>query len=238
MFNNISQGFLTTGAAGYLVIIPVLRFLAALFMAFSTYKLLRARQDKHKFIWILAIVFSPILARCAYEVYCKLIVKKDTKAVKGSTSFFIISIAAFVLSAILTVISVVFIGVGYIKSEINGEPLATFFDAHGNEYDDFYEVPLYDQEGNTYLYESAWFTAGNYIDQNGKTYDGDYCYLSEDGYFYFDADDQLKPYKDFDYYTDGETIFYYLFNRVYWEEDGTIYEVSGRFHLKLFDLNK
>jgi hypothetical protein len=29
-----------------------------------------------------------------------------------------------------------------------------------------------------------------------------------------------------------------LLNRVYWEEDGTIYEKSGRMHLELFDFDK
>lgn len=121
----------------------------------------------------------------------------------------------------------------------DGEPLATFYDVHGNEYDDLYDVPLYDKQGNTYTHKDAWFTAGSYTDQNGKSYDGDYCYLSEDGYFYFDENEELKPYKDsYDYYTDGETIYYYLFNRVYLENDGTIYEKSGELHLELFDFDE
>ena len=56
---------------------------------------------------------------------------------------------------------------------------------------------------------------------------------------YFDENEELKPYKDsYDYYTDGETIYYYLFNRVYWGNDGTIYEKSGKLHLELFDFDK
>jgi hypothetical protein len=137
------------------------------------------------------------------------------------------------------IVSVISMGIGYIKSEIDGEPLATFYDVHGNEYYDLYDVPLYDKQGNTYTHKDAWFTAGSYTDQNGKSYDGDYCYLSEDGYFYFDENEELKPYKDsYDYYTDGETIYYYLFNRVYWENDGTIYEKSGKLHLELFDFDE
>lgn len=239
MFDNISQGLFTTGAMGYLIIVPVLRLLAILFMVISTYKLLKARQDNHKFLWVVAICFSPILARIAFEVYCRWISKKETVRVKGSTPFLITSIIAFVLSAILMIVSVISMGIGYIKSEIDGEPLATFYDVHGNEYYDLYDVPLYDKQGNTYTHKDAWFTAGSYTDQNGKSYDGDYCYLSEDGYFYFDENEELKPYKDsYDYYTDGETIYYYLFNRVYWENDGTIYEKSGKLHLELFDFDE
>lgn len=238
MFDNISQGLFTTGATGYSIIVPVLRSLAILFMAISTYKLLNARQDNHKFLWIVAICFSPIIARIAFEVYRRCISKKEIVRAKGSTTFLITSIIAFVLSAILMVASVVSMGMGYIKSEIDGEPLATFYDVHRNEYDDLYDVPLYDKQGNIYTHEDAWFTTGTYTDQNGKSYDGDYCYLSEDGYFYFDENEELKPYKDsYDYYTDGETIYYSLLNRVYWEDDGTIYEKSGKLHLELFNFD-
>lgn len=239
MFDNISQGLFTTGATGHLIVVPVLRSLAILFMVISTYKLLKARQDNHKFLWVVAICFSPIIARIAFEVYRRWISKKETVRVKRSTPFLITSIIAFILSAILMIVSVISMGIGYIKSEIDGEPLATFYDAYGNEYHDLYDVPLYDKQGNTYTHKDAWFTAGSYTDQNGKSYDGDYCYLSEDGYFYFDENEELKPYKDsYDYYTDGETIYYLLFNRVYWEDDGTIYEKSGKLHLELFDFDK
>lgn len=239
MFENISQGIVTTGSIVYLVIVPILRLVAIVFMVLSTYKLLKARQDGHKFLWILAVLFSPLLGRCAYEVYRRWIAEKDMPAVRGSTPLCIISIVAFALSAVLTVVSIISIGIGFVKSEIDGEPLAVFYDVHGNEYDDLYDVPLYDREGNTYTYEAAWFAAGNYIDQDGNTYDGTYCYLSEDGHFYYDANDELQPcdWSD-DYYTDGETIFYYLFNCVYWEEDGTIYQASGRLHLELFDFDE
>ena len=239
MFDNISQGIFTTGATGYLIVVPVLRSLAILFMVISTYKLLKARQDNHKFLWVVAICFSPIIARIAFEVYRRWIAKKEIVEAKGSTPFLLASIIAFVLSAVLMVVSVISMGVGYIKSEIDGEPLATFYDVHGNEYDDLYDVPLYDKQGNIYTHEPAWFTVGTYIDQNGKSYDGNYCYLSEDGYFYFDEKNELKPYQDsYDYYTDSKIVFYCLFNRVYWEEDGTIYEKSGRLHLELFDFDE
>lgn len=238
MFDNVSQGIFTTGVTGYLIVVPILRFIATLFMAISTHKLLKARQDNHKFLWMVAICFSPIITRIAFEVYRRWIAKKEIDRAKGSKPFLVASIVAFVLSAILMVVSVLSMGIGYIKSEIDGEPLATIYDVHGNEYDDLYDVPLYDKQGNIYTHEDAWFTTGTYTDQNGKSYDGDYCYLSEHGYFYFDENEELKPYKDsYDYYTDGETIYYSLLNRVYWEDDGTIYEKSGKLHLELFEFD-
>ena len=237
MFENVSQWLFNTGVIGY-IIAPVLRLLGIVFMAISTYKLLRARGDDHKLLWIVAIFASPIIARIAFEIYRRWICKKEVVRAKGSIAFLMASIASLILAMLLTVISVFLIGAGYIKSEIDGEPLATFYDVHGNEYHDLYDVLLYDREGNTYTHESAWFTNGYYIDQNGNSYDGSYCYLSEDGYFYFDEKNELKPYKDsYDYYTDGETVFYFLWCPVYWEEDGSIYEKSGRHHLELFDFD-
>ena len=236
MFDNISQGIFTTGAIGYLIVVPLFRSLAILFMAISTYKLLKARQDNHTFLWILAICISPIISRIAFEVYRGCIVKKESDCTKGSKPFLVASIIAFVLSIIFMVVSVISMGVGFIKSEVDDEPLVTYYDLHGNEYDNRYDVPLYDAHGNIYTYKSAWFKVGTYTDQNGKSYDGNYCYLNEDGYFYFDENEELRPYIDSkDYYTDGETIYYSLFNRVYWDADGSMYAVSGRLHLELFD---
>ncbi len=63
--------------------------------------------------------------------------------------------------------------------------------------------------------------------------------MGEDGYFYFDENEELKPYKDsHHYYTNGKMIYYSLFNRVYWEDNGAIYEKSGKLYLELFDFDK
>lgn len=238
MFENISQAVFTTGAIGYMIVVPVVRSLATLFMAISTYKLLKAREDHYKFFWVVAICFSPIIARIAFEVYCRWIAKKEIGAVKGSNAFLIASVIAFALSAVLLVASVISIGAGYLKSEIDGEPLGTFYDVHGNEYDNVYDVPLYDQQGNRYIHEMGWFTTGTFTDQNGNAYDADYCYLSEDGYFYFDEKQELMPCQnDLQYFTDGETVYYDLSGNAFWEADGTIYAKSGRVYVKLFDFD-
>ena len=80
MFENISQGLFTVGFAGTLFVVPALRFLAAGLMALSTYRLLKARQDSHKFLWILAIFMAPILTRLAYEFYRRRINPKDCRS--------------------------------------------------------------------------------------------------------------------------------------------------------------
>ena len=237
MFENVSQGLFTTGAVGYMIVAPVLRLIAAVLMAISLYKLLRARQDRNIPVWMIATFIAPIVTRIAFEIYSRWIAKKDTEKVSGSVPLLITSLILYAVAAVLTVASVLSMGAGFIKSEIDGEFISTYYDRNGNQYGDYYEICLYDEDGNEYTYESEWFSF-KYIDQNGKTYDGDYCYLSEDGYFFYDRDNSLVPYDGtYDYYTDGETVYYSLRFRVYWDEDGTIYEKSGKFAIELFDFD-
>ncbi len=242
MFDNISQGLFVIGGTGYMIMVPILRAIATLFMIISTYKILKARQDGHKMVWIFFVCVSPFLTRIAYEIYRRWIAKKEDETEvpkripKSSNILLILSILTFAISAILIVVSVITMGIGFIKSYIDDEPIAAAYDMNGNEYFDYFEVPLYDKEGNLYVYEPTWFTVGKYIDQNGNEYDATYCYLGEDEYFYFDKNNELEQYKDYDeYYTDGEKIYYSLWGYVYWDEHGTVYEKSGRLSIELFD---
>ena len=239
MYENISQAIFSTGATAYFTVVPILRSIAILFMLISTYKLLHIRQDRHKALWLIVIVVSPFLGRIAYEIYRRFINKKEQKKAKSSTAFLILSVLVWVLSVILLIASFVSMGAGYIKSEIDDEALFTYYDVLGNKYELITDIPLHDKQGNTYFYEPGWFSVGTYTDQNGTEYDGSYCYISEDGYFYYDKNDELQPYEDtIDYYTDGETVFYSPFGRIYWEEDGTMCEIVSKSHNKLFDFDE
>ena len=239
MFDNTAQELFFTGAAGTFFLVPILNLLTSIFMLVSTYKLLKAREDKYKPIWLIAIFLSPILARIVYEIYRRCISKSDISAPKSNRIFLVLSLITFVLSSIMSAASILSMGAGYIQSELDGTPLTVYYDKKGNKYDDLYQVPLYDKEGNRYTYEEGWFTTGTYTDQEGNSYSGDISFLSEDGYFYYDADDSLTPYQNSDeYYTDGTTIYYYIFGRIYWDENGTIWNVSGRVLTELFDFDQ
>lgn len=237
MSNNISHTLFQSGGYLYLIGIPLLRIIATWLMIIAVWRKLKRRNDNHRILWIIFTFFSPILARLCFEAYCRWIDKKSIAKICGNFTLTLVSVISFILSAILTVIAIALIGIGYIKSEIDGEPLTTFYDVKGNKYGDLYDVPLYDENGNLYIRETEWF-AFDYIDQKGKEFDGNYCYLREDGYFYYDSTNKLKPYNNtYDYYTDGNKIYYTLINDVYWDEDGTIWEKSGRMHLELFDFD-
>ena len=244
MFENVSQGLFVTGGIGYLILVPILRLLVSMLMVISTYKILKTRQDKNKLVWIIFIWVSPIITRIAYEIYRRWIAEKTieninaNKANKSSNVFLVLSIIIYAATMIITFVSVVTMGIGAIKSYVNNEPIAAAYDVYGNMYSDYIEVPLFDQEGNTYTPDRSFQSLfkRDYIDQNGNVYNGMYCYLDDSGYFYYDKNDELVPYDEYnDYFTDGETIYYDLFESVYWSEDGTIYAKSGRYTEELFD---
>ncbi len=235
MFENISQGLFISGDIIILVLIPILRSLASLLIIINIYRKHKVRGDGNKAIWILCAIGFPIITKIAQEIYSRKINKKQIPKVKGNTGLLITSAVIYVATLVLTVVAVVLMGTGLIKSGVDNEPIVSYYDRNGTVYNWYDEMLYFDEKGNTYKYNSEWFTH-SYIDQNGKEYDEENCFISEDGYFYYDENDTLKPIADKDgYYTDGEKMYYNPSFRVYWYEDGTMYEQSGRFSISLFD---
>ena len=233
MFDNASQLIHTAGGVGLLIVAPILRSLAILFIVISLYKDIKAHSRPHLWKWILCACFIPIWTRIAYFIYYRfidkpiLVVEPNRKQRKEGRVCLILAVISYILSVVITVISAITMGVGYIKSIVDDEPLLTVYDLKGNEYHDIYDIPLYDREGNVYVrdYEnSSLFSPRYYRDQNGKLYEENLCYIDEDGYFFFDKDNTLTIYeKDDTYCTDGNKLYFQLWQVVYWEEDGSIW---------------
>lgn len=101
------------------------------------------------------------------------------------------SIVSFLLTVILTVITIGIMGAGFVKSAISSK----------------------------------------------------HCYISENGDFYYDIEDDLKPYNNSEkqdyteYFTDWETIYYSMADIVFWDKDGAIRQKSARLDIKLFDFS-
>lgn len=244
MFDNASQLLHTAGGVGFLIVAPILRSLAILFVVLSLYKDIKAHSRPHLWKWVLCALFIPIWTRLAYFIYYRFIdkplcaVEPNQKQKKQGHTCLILAVIAYILSVVIAVISAITMGAGYIKSIVDGEPLLTVYDSKGNEYHDLYDVPLYDREGNTYVrdYENvSLFSPSYYRDQNGNLYEEDQCYVDEDGYFYFDKDNTLTVYEEDDTYcTDGNKRYFQLWQLVYWEEDGSIWRRSRKLDLELF----
>lgn len=87
-----------------------------------------------------------------------------------------------------------------------------YYDKKGNAYEDGYDVPLYGKDGEVYTYlvnekvDEYGYTETYYVSESGDCYDSYYCYVDEDGYFFFDEDEKIvypeylyeDDYEDFD----------------------------------------
>lgn len=247
MFENASQEIFVISMLVYRVL-PVLKTFAGILMAVSVYRHAKSKNIGHKWIWTIFVFVFPIIGRLIYCVYHRFIRKttydyifEQTPKRKGNgTVLCVLSLLLYGVIFIITIVSVATMGFSVVKSVVDDEPLweYTCYDVNGKQYSDIYDVPLYDREGNVYDYESEWFVVGDYVDQDGNRLDGNYCYLDSDGYLVYDENDTFAECQDnYEYFFDEDgNIYYGLWgNPIYMEENGDIYEFSGRYHIQLFE---
>lgn len=247
MFENTSQGMFMISFMVYRAL-PVLKILASILMSISVYRHAKSNNISHKGIWAFLAFGFPILGRLVYCIYHRFIRKKNNEYLfeqnttnnrKGAVMC-VLSLVLSVLAGIITIVSIATMGFSVVKSVVDDEPLweVTCYDVHGNRYDDIYDVPLYDREGNIYTYEvKLSLYINDYIDQNGNRFDGDYCYLDSEGYFVYNETD-FTPCEEClcDYYYDKQGNKYYGLwgGAIYWDEDGNFFE-KRRYTIQLFD---
>lgn len=248
MFENTSQGMFVTSFLVYRAL-PVLKILASILMSISVYRHAKSNKINRKGMWALVVFGFPVLGRLAYCVYHRYIRKKgkeylfeqDTTNNRKGALMCVLSLILSAVAGIISVASIATMGVSVIKSIVDDEYLFehTCYDVNGNQYSDTYDVPLYDENGNRYNYQSLIIGVGNYTDQNGKEYDLDLCYLNSLGYFIYDENQELLPCDECwcNYYYDNQENKYYKLEgyQIYWDEDGNMYEIMGRYTNLLFD---
>ena len=97
-----------------------------------------------------------------------------------------------------------------------------FYDAKGNSYDNRLDVLFYDEQGNTYRLEVVEDYMPDYVNiETGERFNGFQCYITEQGYLYYDKDDKLSL-KDgsMSIYTDADGNEYFDISTVTWSSDG------------------
>lgn len=139
-----------------------------------------------------------------------------------------------------------------------------YYDKEGNAYEDGYDVLIYGKDGEVYTYTEVEeydeeyemdFTSYYYVDGDGKKFDSYFCYVDEDGWFYYDEKDELEwddeyyaeiypaeseedlyaeefeegfVYKFYaDRYLDAEGNIYYLAEDASWNADGELITVEN-----------
>lgn len=229
--------------------LPVLKILASILMSVSVYRHAKSNKIDRKGLWTLVAFGFPVLGRLAYYLYYRYIHKKENQYLfeqntANNRKGIMLCVLSLILSAVVGVISVVAVatmGVSVVKSVVDDEPLweCTCYDVNGTKYRDTYDVPLVDREGNTYKYDSLIIGLGEYVDQKGNSYDVDYCYLDSYGYFVYDDNGNFTPCDECwcNYYYDSSGNRYYNLqgHQIFWDENGNVYEISGRHTNQLFE---
>lgn len=99
-----------------------------------------------------------------------------------------------------------------------------YYDAKGNTYSSSLDVLFYDKDGNSYKLETAEDYMPDYVNQStGERLNGFQCYVTEQGYLYYDEDNKLSL-KDGSmsiYYDDSKNIYYDI-STVSWDKDGNL----------------
>ena len=109
----------------------------------------------------------------------------------------------------------------------NGD--SVYYDKMGNKYDDPFDVIIYGENGEKYIYleeelEDLYFSY--YVDENGKKYESTNCYVNEDGFFVYNEELELLCDDDPDYndaFSEDENDTYMYYENPYVDENGDLY---------------
>lgn len=241
---NLLEYIYASGRIMYLILVPVLREISAVFLAIAISKDCKARDNGSGALWGLFTLITPALSGIIYFIYSRLIVKRDAKTnddkkkIKASYKLTITAVLIYILSLIFAVTAIItsFASeIAVLSDDDNTEKEYSlsfadeYYDRNGVRYDSGEEVIIYDRNGNSYHYAESpnGFNYYTYFDENGNEYDISYCYISKDGYFYYDSNNLLEGSDDLWYYDkhfyDKEGNEYaHIDDYVFWDKDGNI----------------
>lgn len=205
----------------------VLAVLFNILMAVAVELDCRARNIKAKTAYSLLTFFFPIIVGIVYACTRKNAQKisnepvyNSQKLAKRSVIVFIIAVIAIAAASGIEIYSVF----STVSDTIDDADETVYYDMKGNEYENLQDIILYDTDGNSYEYiidEDTYDSS--YINQTtGESYEYYNCYLTMDGYFYYDEDESIQINDDLSTYSDTDGTEYYSATGVYWDADGKI----------------
>lgn len=230
---SVSAAAFASSRIIYLILVPVLREFAGVLLAVAISKDCKARDNGSGALWGLFTLIAPAMAGIIYGVYSRILEKrqpktdKDKKKVKRSRKLAIWAIFIYVVAiAVASVVIITTVASGaamLITGDVSSSDSFNseeYYDMKGNVYDDEYKVVLYDKQGNSYHIEESpnGWNYDTYFDQNTTEYDMDLCYISRDGYFYYDKDSKLQ---------NDDGLFTFEYDKIYLDENGNEYQKIG-----------
>lgn len=228
---NTVEAINLSSRAIYLILVPMLRELAGVLLAIAISKDCKARDNGSGALWGIFTLISPAFAGIIYCIYSRFLAKRDVKTdrdkkkIKTSKRLTIGSVLVYIIALVIAVITIITSAASGIASSIENEETDInslmydeYYDMNGVKYDEGEQVILYDKEGNAYhIAESpnGW-NYYPYFDEKGNEYSLDQCYISKDGYFYYDKNNEL---------TDSEEL--YLYDKTFYDKEGNEYKSIG-----------
>lgn len=117
--------------------------------------------------------------------------------------------------------------------ELNGTTV--YYDKNGKAYYDDDDVLYFDKDGNTYTYDNDDYA---FETKNDKELPASYCYVDENGYFYFDSEGYKDDRKstvfysaESDCYKDDNGVKYFYAHDVSWDKDGKLVDYWGDYFI-------
>lgn len=233
--NNIENIFVSSEII-YLVLIPILRGLAGILLAVAISKDCKARDNGNGALWGLFTLITPAFAGIIYCIYSRILIKrkgktnKDKKKIKQSKKLTISAIIIYLFAIILAIVCIitgVASGIAYSISNdgtsINALSYDEYYDMNGKKYDEARKVILYDKNGKAYHIDedSNGWNYYPYYDEMGNKYDLDKCYISKDGYLYYDENESLVA--------DKHSLLMREYDIVFHDSDGNEYKLIGNY---------
>lgn len=241
---GLTETIYASGKVVSIILVPVLRELAAVLLAFAISKDCKARDNGSGILWGIFTLIAPIFSGVVYLIYSRFLVKRNAKSleakkkIKIARRLTIAAVSIYVLSFIIAVVAFVTNIASGIALHSGDDSKGVFsalleeeelYDRNGIRYDNEEEVPVYDQDGNEYHYVKSPNGINNYtyFDENDNEYDMQYCYISKDGYFYYDKNDLLEDSKDLFYYDkhfydSSGNEYAHIDDYVFWDKEGNI----------------
>lgn len=209
-------------------VICALGFLTSLFMCLSINADAKARNLKSRKVYAVLTFFFPFIVGIVYACTRKTAQRLETPGVDNQNKLVKKSIALFVAAVIFYACSV---GCGaYLGYTMSGDILGGFsdvetYDMKGNLITEDESMPAYDKDGNKYVLVEN-ITDDDYIayyerEDTKEQFDYDYCYLDENGYFYYDKDKVIEMDDDANF-CDTNGNKYYSIESMFWDENGNM----------------
>lgn len=193
----------------YLILIPVMRTVASILLAVAVSKDCKARGGDRALFWSICTFLVPLAFGIIYLINSRAVQKSpinpDKKKAKSAIHLTVFAIIIYIITLALSAAAIVSGAASGIYILLN---------------DDGESVVLYDKNGNSYHIEKSedGFNFYPYVDEQGNEYSPTDCFISKDGYFYYDPNDELEESKD---------LFYY--DKTFYDKDGNEYRAIGNY---------